>query len=646
MRKLRAEDVADFKSVSDPQLSSDGCRIAFVVSDAYTTDNGSSPDIWLVETSGGDPSQITSTPASNSTPRWSPDGEHLTYVSEPDEGSPQIWVIPAGMGKPAQLTSVDGRILAGRAANAVAWSPDGSKIAFLMREPETAEERKRKEEKDDAIEFEKFPKFTHLYSVDVVSGEVAQLSPAGLHVWEFAWSPNGRDFAVVASDLPFEHEWYTCRLATFSLDGGPVRTVHFSKRQVARPAWSPDGTRVAFITSNWSDRGLNHGSVYVVTREGQARDVTAGHIASVHSFAWTADNERIVTLAHERGGAGVAEIDVTTGERASIWHGPAALLEGTTALPMDADGNPVAVLEDATTPPDVVYGRRTPKGMDWTRLTEINPHAAEFAIGQTRELFWSGADQWEMQGLLILPPGADEESRYPLVTVVHGGPTGVSANKFYPASRNIQLLATEGIAVFLPNFRGSTGWGLDFAESNIGDMGGKDWEDIRRGIDHCIVEGYADPEKLGISGHSYGGFMAAWAVTQTDRFRAAVMSAGISDWRSFHGSSRIPDWDVIYYGNADPWDSDGIFRKFSPITYVDRVRTPTLILHGEQDKDVPVSQSYMFYRALSDYGCEAELVVYPRERHGIRERKHFVDSCNRTVDWFASRLVASPGRPS
>ncbi len=202
--------------------------------------------------------------------------------------------------------------------------------------------------------------------------------------------------------------------------------------------------------------------------------------------------------------------------------------------------------------------------------------------------------------------------------------------------------AAQGMAVFLPNPRGSTGWGLDFAESNIGDMGGKDWEDIRLGIAHCVERGIADQDRLGIAGWSYGGFMTAWAVTQTDMFKAALMGAGISDWRSFHAKTSLSEWDVMYYGDADPWEADGPFQRFSPINYVKRVRTPTLIVHGEEDLDVPVEQGYMFHRALRDLGVETQLVVYPREPHGFQEKNHQLDLGRRISEWFARYLV-QPG---
>lgn len=423
------------------------------------------------------------------------------------------------------------------------------------------------------------------------------------------------------------------------MDGGDARTIHSARRQVAGPAWSPDGRQIAFLSSNWSDRGITPGAVFVAPAEGgKAREVSSGHRASAVSLEWSDDSQRLLTAAHELGGVGLAEIDVATGRRTSLWRGDASFWEGSSIFSTDGHGNVAVVRESPTEPPDVWLARRGPGGVEWERLTRLHTQAADLAIGDTDAIHWKGADGWEMQGLVIRPVGSGG-GPYPMVTIVHGGPTGAHKYQYHAAGRGFQLLAARGIAVFLPNPRGSTGWGLEFAESNIGDMGGKDWEDIQAGIDHCVAEGIADPERLGIGGGSYGGFMTAWAVTQTERFKAAVMQAGVSDWRSFHGRSYLCDWDAIHYGDADPWDPDGTYRRFSPITFVKRARTPTLILHGEQDGDVPVEQSYLFYRALKDLGVETELVVYPREHHGFVERNHKLDQHRRTTQWFADRLL-------
>ena len=373
-RRLQPEDVLGFKSVSDAQLSPDGGLIAYVLADSFI-DGTKEPlsQIWSVATSGGDPVRMTDGPSSNVAPRWSPDGGRLAFLSDKEEaGLFQIYLQDRGGGASRRLTSVTGNIATGRNANPLAWSPDGLRIAFLMTEPKTAEEKERK---DDAVEFERHLKFTGIHLVDVASREVSAASPAGLQVWEFCWSPDGKEFAVVASDLALEYAWYTCRLAAFVVEGGPVRTIHFSKRQLAKPTWSPDGAHVAFITSNWSDRGMNHGSVYVVTAGGQVRDLSDEHVASVHSLAWTSDSERIVTVAHERGGAGIAEIDLTTEQRVVLWRGDAELAESSSALALDRDENVAGILEDASSPPEVVIRRRSASGLQWTRLTSLHPQA-------------------------------------------------------------------------------------------------------------------------------------------------------------------------------------------------------------------------------------------------------------------------------
>lgn len=640
-RLLTPEDVLSFKLVSDAQISPDGEVVAFVVGDSFITDTKlPRASIWMVPARGGQPRQFTSGPRSDTTPRWSPDSQTLAFLSDRlEDGQRQIYLLPRSGGEAIQLTSVEGAIPTPRGLNPMAWSPDGRRIAFLKTDPESEEEKRRKKEKADVIEFEQRPRYTRLYVVDVDTREVRCVSPEGLQVWEFCWSPDGQEFAAVASDLPYEQYWYTCRLVRFRA-GGPARTLHHNKRQVSTPAWSPDGKTIAFIASNWSDRGVVAGGVFLVSAEGGAtHELAAGARASTSWVEWTGDGKRLVTAAHEQGGMGLAEIDVASGQRSSLWRGEVCFSEPNwPRFSRDGAGNLAVVREDATHPRDVWLARRAASGLEWVQLTRLHPQADELEIGATETLYWKGADGWDMQGQLVWPAGTSRGRRYSMVTIVHGGPTSAHAYQYQAATRWAQLLACSGMAVFLPNPRGSVGWGLEFAESNIGDMGGKDWQDIQKGIDYCVEQGIADPERLGIAGWSYGGFMTAWAVTQTQRFRAAMMGAGISDWRSFHGKSHLCDWDAIHYGDADPWDPNGLYRKFSPITYVKRVRTPTLILHGEVDEDVPVEQSYLFYRALKDLGVEVELVVYPREPHGPRERNHLLDISRRVTEWFVKHL--------
>lgn len=646
-RKLTPEDVVGLKMASDAQITPDGRLVAFVVGDQYTSGTKlPRSSIWTVPTTGGEPIQITHGPLADTRPRWSPDGQTLAFLSDrAEDGQRQVYLLPVKGGDAVQLTEIEGNIPTDRGLNPLRWSPDGRRIAVMKTEADTEDEKRRKADGYDELAFERNPKLTRLYLVDVATREVSCVSPEGLQVWEFCWAPSGQEMAVVTSDLPLESSWYGCRLAKFSIGEGPAQTLHNTERQVSSPVWSPDGHSIAFVSSTWSDRGSVGGGIFLAPADGgEARELSANHVASASWLEWTGDGSRLVTAAHEQGSVGLAEVDVATGERRSLWRAEAALSETSwQQFSRDAEGNIAVVLEDDSNPRDVWVTDHTAAQSTWRRLTSFNPQASEYALSPVETIHWKGADGWEMQGLLVRPPLTSTADRLPLVTLVHGGPTSLHAHRYLGSSSWPQLLAANGMAVFLPNPRGSTGWGLDFAESNINDMGGKDWEDIRLGIDHCVDLGVADRDRLGIGGWSYGGFIAAWAVTQVDIFKAAMMGAGISDWRSFHGKSFLSGkegWDSIYYGDADPWDPDGIFTKFSPINHIKRVKTPTLILHGEEDEDVPVEQSYLFHRALSDLGVEVELVTYPREAHGLKEVSHVLDLNRRIIGWFRKHLDA------
>ena len=638
LRFPTADDALGLTNVGDVRISPDGEQVAFVL--AYPDqgdETAPKSHIWTVPANGGAPRQLTAGPRSDSSPIWSPDGQTLAFLSDREEKDKlHIHLLPGGGGEATQLTKLDGGVVGPRNLDHMVWSADGKRIAYLHADPETEEEKRRKEEKNDAVEFEKVPKFTRLYVADVDSGDAACVSPDGLQVWEFCWSPDADEFVAVASDLPFDWSWYTCRIVTFPVEGGPARTLHHSKRQVAKPAISPDGSRVAFLSSNWSDRGMASGGVFVVSREGgEARELSADHVASAYSLAWSADGTKLLTAADEQGETGIAEIVVSTGRRQSLWRGSASISDLT---PPDAAGRLPFAKSDPASPPDVWVAELKSGEFEWTKLTDLNPQASEFRVGRAEPVHWKAADGTEIQGLVIRPVAPDSKDPYPMITMVHGGPTGAWSPS-YNVGADWYGVLEHGIAVFLPNPRGSTGWGLEFAEANIGDMGGKDWEDIQSGIDHCVAQGIADPDRLGIGGGSYGGYMAAWAVTQSDRFKAAIMRAGISDWRSFHGRSALAGWDSVHYGDADPYELDGTLSKFSPITHVKRVKTPTLIIHGEIDPVCPVEQAYSFHRALKDLGVETELVVYPREGHGTNERAHRLDLRRRTLEWFVDRLT-------
>ena len=305
---------------------------------------------------------------------------------------------------------------------------------------------------------------------------------------------------------------------------------------------------------------------------------------------------------------------------------------------LSADGATLAVIrEDHSTPPDVWTADPRGEGLSWTRRSRTQPHLDELEAGRAETLRWTSPDGTPVQGVLLRPEGGGETGPPPLVTVVHGGPTAMYHHSHLGSHFWAPSLLAAGYAVLLPNPRGSIGWGRAYAEANLGDMGGGDLADILAGVDLLVGRGDADPERLGICGWSYGGYMAAWAVTRTTRFKAAIMGAGIANWRSFHGVSNIPAWDRLYLED-EPYRTGGGYTRYAPILHVDRVRTPTLILHGERDECVPVGQGYEWYRALREHGVETQLVVYPREGHGIVEKAHQRHLMRRSVEWLDAHL--------
>ena len=643
-RKFTVEDSVRLKAVGDARISADGTTIAFTVADVFVASGDERTElprsqIYAVPYEGGEATPLTAGPRADTNPRWSPANGDLCFLSDREEdGKRQVYLLPAGGGEARKLTDLEGEIPSPRSLDPLKWLSDGSRIAFQKVDAVREETRERRKRGADEIVFEASDPYMRLWTVlpNGKDGDDAEcVSPEGLQIWEFDISPDGARVAAVVSDFPQEWDWYRCRLAVFDLGGDQLTTLVDTPRQVAKPVWSPDGETIAYLTSNWSDRGSDAGDVMVVPASGgEPRDLTTGQKASFDSIRWSPDGASLLATANVDGGSGIARIDAASAQLEWLWQAEQWL----TGLSTTAQGRLATVITTPESPREVYAGEISGDGVTWRRASAVHTELDDVEPAQMRPVSWVAADGLEIPGRLLTPPGHDGGEPLPVVALIHGGPASAIRAGFEDGHMWSQLLAAHGFAVYMPNYRGSTGRGLEFTESNIGDMGGKDFEDMMAGLDHLISEGIVDARRQGICGWSYGGFTTAWAVTQTDRFAAAVMGAGISDWRSFHGRSYLNTWDVIHYGGSDPYDPESAHARFSPISYVGNVRTPTLILHGELDWDVPVEQSYQFFRALKERDIETELVVYPREPHGPREYEHLIDIGNRLVGWFTARL--------
>ena len=478
--------------------------------------------------------------------------------------------------------------------------------------------------------------------LDVEAGSVRTVSPDALNAWEAVWCGPDRIAAVVTNE-PGEDAWYGARVVLLDVESGQARDLYATgrpDRQMAWPAGSPSGQRVAVVRGLASDREVVAGDVVLVdTGSGRALDVdTAG--CDVTWLSWR--DEDHLFYAGQRGLETVAgEIsvgDAGTPSATELWANHESFGQRYPQAEPFGDGF-VAVLESHDRAPEIAVWRdgkpRTVASFahDGTRwLTE--------AGGRLEQVEWTAPDGRDIQGLLLVVP--EGPGRHALLVHVHGGPVWAYRNRWAMGSHLTPLLVTRGYAVLHPNPRGSSGRGQEFTARVVGDMGGADADDVLAGVDALVERGIADPERIGVFGGSYGGFMSAWLVTRTERFAAACAFSPVTDWYSQHWGSNIGAWDSAFL-ESDPATPGGPYFDRSPVMFGSRVRTPVLVTAGLQDRCTPPGQAVEFYRALREHGVDADVAIYPEEGHGVRQMPALFDFCARAVGWFEKYMPARRG---
>ena len=630
--RLTPDDVLDLQQVGDAQLHPDGQRVAYTVAAVVTEAKESKADsrIWLTTLAGSKPRPLTAEGTRAASPRWSLDGATLAFLGSRDgEGKDQLFLLTE-WGEARQATDCPGGVAG------LTWLPDSSGLLLLVTDAPPDDEEDEHELGRDWVVYEHDHRFTRIWRYELASEQLTQVSHADAQVYELSVPPDGREIVALVSDEPYNWSWYRAWLARL-LPDGTFETIHRSKKQYTYPSFSPDGQQLAVITCTFSDQGMTGGDVLLLDHDGgNPRLLTEGHPRSYLNAVWDADGTRLLCGAIEDGETQLGWLGLD-GTFDAFLQEQSTIHYSNTIFSRSSDGTRLVISRGTPSEPTDVYSLGI-DGSSLTRHSDHNPWVRERRIAPVETLHWRAPDGTTIQGLLIRPVDAGT-GPMPLVTLIHGGPTSLWSYNF-PAVRStgwVQLLVAEGYAVLLPNPRGSMGWGTAFAEANIGDMGGADWGDIVAGIDHCVAEGIADPDRLGVGGWSYGGYLTAWAVTQTTRFKAAVAGASITNWISFHGVSTIPGFDAAFYA-GDPFNWDGHYGQFSPMAHVRNVTTPTLFLHGERDPICPLGQAHEMWRALKELGIDTQLAVYPREGHGIREREHARDVLERAVGWWKTYL--------
>ncbi|MBW2037758.1 MAG: S9 family peptidase, partial [Deltaproteobacteria bacterium] len=551
--------------------------------------------------------------------RWSPDGKIMAFLSNSTETT-QIYLMPVDGGEAEALTQSKTGI------RSFVWSPDGKQIAYLSSEPKTEEEEKKLKEKDDAYSVDRNIKDPLLRVINLESREVRQLTREPWRVSEFAWMPKGDQLLISATDHP-RRDFLSNRFYLISADDGNIQEISRPPGLFGDFKISPDGKTMAYIGSRPPDNGPCAHDLFIQTISGGSpRNLTAQTIdRPINSFIWLKDGSFLALCS--------------TGFTSTFYNisrdGKAKKYSNFDVSPSNFVSGPELMAfigETATQTPELWISTRSGHA---EKMTHFNKEWDDIPLVKPEIVTYTSFDGMKIEAALFKPAGYQQGIRVPFVVLIHGGPTGRFADRIDVWS---QLLATRGYAVLLPNIRGSIGYGQKFAAINRYDWGGGDWKDVMAGVDFVIEQGIADPEKLGIGGWSYGGYMAAWAVTQTNRFKASVSGAPMTDLASEFGteSHEVNIGDTWALGT--PYENLNLFIQRSPVTFVKNVKTPTLLLNGEKDLVDPIGQCQQFYRGLRRYDVETEFVVYPRMGHVPREEKHWLDVMNRMLYWFEKYL--------
>jgi dipeptidyl aminopeptidase/acylaminoacyl peptidase len=572
--------------------------------------------------------------AASGSPVWSPDGGRLAVLASYDGGLVGPVVLDADGAELARAADLGG------AAESVRWSPDGDQLALVVAEPgaEISDVWGSGVVGGANSESWRPQVFPHeggrrrLVVWDVGDGRHRVLTD--LNVWEADWC--GADLVALVSDGAGEDAWYAATVVRITL-GGEVARLHEERFQLARPSGSPDGSSWSVLTGFASDRDLLAGAL-VVAGPGHAPAVVETAGVHVTEHRWVAPS-LVLVIGHRGLETAVGTVDVTTGEWRELWSGGATTGTYQPELGgLAADGLPVLVLEQHDLPPTLVHVGAD--GEPRVLLSSAGPGTdhVRAAVGPTRAVTWTSVDGLAMEGLVDLPHG---EAPYPLVVQVHGGPVGAYQDGWIGRDPHTTVLVARGYAVFRPNPRGSAGRGAEFAEAVLGDMGGRDVRDVLSGVDELVAQGLVDRNRVGVTGQSYGGFMACWMPCLTDLFAASVSRSPCTDWRSFHLTSNIAEFGRLFL-QGDPFDAHSQYQTRNPLTHHARIRTPMLLTAGALDLATPASQAQQMHRALAEHGVETSLAIYPEEGHGVQAAPALVDQLTRMVAWFERFMPVSP----
>jgi dipeptidyl aminopeptidase/acylaminoacyl peptidase len=626
------------KTVGAVRVSPDGKKVVYTVSSTVMTSEKSDyvSQVWIANTDGSDAVQLTYAEKTSDNPRWSPDSRMIVFNSG-RSGKNNLYLLRLVGGEAEQLTDVKSSV------GNFAWSPDGSKIAFVMREAPTDDEEKVNKGKDDWRWMDENVKLNRLHVINLEKDANCKREPRQLGVdgniqGDFDWSPDGKSIVVTRTKMPKADYWTTSDLLVVDVASGVAKTLVATTASESAPAYSPDGKWISFVLSDDPPRWAGYNRIAVISAGGGSpRLLSETFDAQPGLIDWSVDGKRIYYSETRGTMTRLAALDVGSGAITEVNKGNEVI----GGASMNHSGTMLGfTLQAPDRAPEAFVS--SVGGFAPVQVSRANADLPKLPVGKTEVVKWKSADGLEVEGLLTYPVGYKPGTKVPLLLVIHGGPAGVFTQSFI-AGRGVYPIASfaaRGFAVLRPNPRGSSGYGQKFRFANIKDWGGGDYKDLMSGVDHVVGMGVADPERLGVMGWSYGGFMTSWVITQTHRFKAASVGAAVTNLMSFIGTADIPSFIPDYF-EGQPWENLEIYRTHSAMFNAKGVKTPTLIQHGEADERVPISQGYEFYNALKVQNVPVRMIVLPRMPHGLTEPKMALKSKQTNLEWFEKYLNVS-----
>ena len=645
-RTISADDLLALKSVSDPQISPDGKWVAYTVERVDVEADESSTQIFMVSTDDKDVVQLTADDYSASTPRWSPDGLHLGFLAakgDDEEAKTQVWTLDRRGGESQQFTTVD------QGVSDFLWSPDGQKMLLMIRDKtaddlakeaaeEAGEEAKPLPYVIDRLQFKRdgVPYLdrsrTHIYIVTEREEAPLQLTFGDYEDFQPAWSPDSINIAFVSNRTEEPDSNDNNDIWVVSAEGDAAsrgaRLVTKNAGNDYAPSWSNDGSNIAYVTVTEPDLiwyATNHLAI-VPAAGGEERVLSAALDRNVGSPVFASDDQSILFVLEDSAERHLAQFNLASGEVHRLIDGELSVRQ----FSLHPSGDIALRVSTPQIPGEIFISKNG--GME--QLSHTNHDLlGEIELAKVRNVTFPSADGTEIEGFIFTPPDYVQGETYPTILRIHGGPVSQYDFSF---NTEAQLLAANGYVVVISNPRGSSGYGQDFSAALFAEWGVKDFEDVMAAVDYTISEGYADPERLGVGGWSYGGILTNYVITKSDRFEGAITGASEVNYVANYGHDHYQrEWEAEL---GLPWENREAWEKISPYNDVDKITTPTLVMGGKEDWNVPIQNSEQLYQALRRRGIETQLVVYPDESHGISRPSFVLDRYQRYLDWYDSHV--------